>query len=109
MALDRESQLRVSCARAHALEWEQKLRLRQPPGFPRVEIVVDRTRVRWPGMPWASDTHLRRLEAIEDLLNDPDHERWWWAPLRAGRKPPRPVPTNVTADYTREKTCSTQP
>jgi hypothetical protein len=108
-SLDRESQLGAARVQVLTSEWEQKLRRRFPPGFPKVEIIADPRRARWPWVPWASELQLRCLEAIEDVLNDPDHEQLWWAPLRAGRKPLRRVPEKITTDRTKEQVCSTQP
>jgi hypothetical protein len=95
-------------AKRLVLEWEAKLRQARPPGFPHVELLVRPSRRRWPQVVMEFEERVRSLEAVEDVLQKADLERDWWAPLRAGRRPARPVPAKITVDG-REHPCLTRP
>jgi hypothetical protein len=95
--------------RFFAYQWEAKLKVRRPPGFPRVTLLADKQRRRWPSLDWESERYLRLLEAVEKILNNPAYVVQWWHPLRAGRKPLLPVPTTITVDDNKEALCLTQP
>lgn len=90
-------------------EWDKRLRARHPPGFPHVEITVSEQRRRWPGIRWVPEQHLRFLEAVENLLNDPELEANYWVPLRAGQRPKQPLPQKLVVDCTGEELCTTHP
>lgn len=106
--LDTEHLSYPRCVNECVWEWEAKLRMRVPPGFPRVEAGFDPRVRRWREMSTAFEHRIRLLEAVEDALDDPDHVRWWWEPLRAGRPPLRPVPRVMATDRTKENPCSTR-
>jgi hypothetical protein len=85
------------------------LKARRPPGFPKVEIVVDKQRRRWPKLHWDLERRMRFLEAVENLLNDPELEAKCWAPMRAEKEPLLQLPKTIVVDCTGEDLCSTQP
>jgi hypothetical protein len=61
--------------------WCDELRALEPPGFPAMHF-------SWPprrypaALPWGYERDILVLEAWENLLRDPEHERRWWEPLR---------------------------
>lgn len=98
-------------ASLHLLEtaWDEKLRARRPPGFPKFEISVNQTRRRWPGISWDLEKRLRFYEAVENVLNDPELEERWWTPLREGKKPGVALPGKIVVDCTGEELCLIHP
>jgi hypothetical protein len=76
--------------------WLREVKQRQPPRFPDVYLkVVQR---RYPtGVPLALEQDILCLEAIDNLLNDPEPDGKWWAALRRGELGVR-TPSQVLVD-----------
>jgi hypothetical protein len=49
-------------------------------------------------LPWALEQDLLGKAALDSLLNDPERERNFWAPLRRGALPAQ-IPTRIIARY----------
>jgi hypothetical protein len=62
-------------------KWLDRLTERMPPGFPRMRVFDSPTRYP-PTLPRDAERHLRMQTALEFLLDDPEHERQWWGPMR---------------------------
>lgn len=84
--------------RRTADEWEVALLNRRPPGFPDVQVGLNERKPRWPVLPWELEARVRWLEVLEDVLDDPDGEKRWWAPLRQGKVPATKVPVRIRVD-----------
>jgi hypothetical protein len=71
--------------------WDREIGRRAPPGFPTLFLHSDSR--RFPeGMPEQIERDVLHLEIAEILLDDPEHERAWWGPMRRGE--PRPHKLN---------------
>ncbi|MBX9585168.1 MAG: hypothetical protein K2X87_33085 [Gemmataceae bacterium] len=87
------------CLDAALARWDANLLDRRPPGFPQVEGSLRRDRRRWPRVPWPVERRIAATHAAEWCLDHPDHERWWWGPLRRGEPPAGGVPASIEVDY----------
>lgn len=93
--LDRDHVLYPWEVRRTADAWELALWDRRPPGFPDVQVGLDEGRRRWPVLPWELEVRLRYLEVLEEVLDDPESEQKWWAPLRTGWTPETKPPVRI--------------
>lgn len=84
-------------------QWEQDLKNRYPPRFPKIEMLLSQEYRRFPGVPWELERGFSMLEAIERLLNDPEHHEVFWEPLRWGLPTKRELPESITIDRTQEQ------
>jgi hypothetical protein len=89
----------------HALDqWQSALDARKPHLFPVLEI--DPGPPRFPAsLPVKVERDILALEATENLLNNPDHDRNWWAPIRCGNTGVR-VPTVAKVRFGSDGTCN---
>jgi hypothetical protein len=88
------------CAVLWLAEWKRRLQAEFPPAFPRrIESVRPFYRRRWPGVDRGNEREFESLHATEFSVRNLLHERLWWAPLRAGLSPEKPVPASITVDY----------
>jgi hypothetical protein len=71
-------------------EWVRKLEARKPPGFPDIYIQAPQRRFG-DAVPLAAERNVLGLEAMENLLDDPHHERNWWEPSRKGQRARMPT------------------
>jgi hypothetical protein len=77
-------------------EWEKNLKTLYPPRFPKIEVLMQKNRRRFPSMPWWVERAIRVLEGVELCLFEPRHETDWWRPLRNQQVPLVPVPNSIT-------------
>jgi hypothetical protein len=91
-----------SCILGTMVEWKAHLQSQYPPRFPRrIDVLMQPALRRWKSVPWEVEREIGALACTEECLRDPNHERWWWEPLRQNREPLREVPTSITVDYDR--------
>jgi hypothetical protein len=77
-------------------EARKDLGRRKPSTFP--EIWINRQR-RFPTLPLQVEEEISDLEATQLLLDDPEHDRKWWQPMRQGIAPLR-RPVEALVDFT---------
>lgn len=82
-------------------EWGANLDGREPSGFPPMYFT-------WPprrypaSLPQDFERDILCLEATENLLLDPEHDRDWWEPMRRGQPLPwRPAEARIAYDGSR--------
>jgi hypothetical protein len=92
-----------SCLIGLVEEWEKHLKTVYPPKFPKVEVVHDKSRRRFPSVPWELERGYSVLEAIERTLNDPFLKDSMWEPMRQGRRPRIEIPPSITIDRRRDQ------
>lgn len=75
--------------------WRALLQAAEPPGFPELYPTWPPRRFPVP-FPEEFERAILTLEAWDDLVRDPQHERNWWGPMRRGeRLAIRPVKARV--------------
>lgn len=75
--------------------WGEKLRRREPPGLPQVQVERLRPR-RYPETLFEGLEHdIVLLEALEFALDQPEWERRFWGPMRRGESIQRPTVIKV--------------
>lgn len=80
--------------------WKTELQKRLPRQFPRFVIEARPQQRVWPqSVPWEVEREYAALEGLETILNDSENVRQWWKPLREGRHPSRPVPSEIVYQY----------
>ncbi len=99
----------ASAIKLLAESWQAKLHARMILPFPVLQLTFDPTHPRWPRIPWEFEHRLRYLETLENVLNDREFERDWWAPLRAGRPLRTPMPSPIRLDCTGDSQRSIRP
>jgi hypothetical protein len=78
-------------------EWKITLDDRQPKCFPKISVAPGRR--RFPAtLPVDLECYLLSLEAIENMLNDPEKEEQWWEPMRR-RQPLVVAPAAAVAEF----------
>jgi hypothetical protein len=78
--------------------WHEAIRPRVPPHFPKLDIIQPERLFR--EVPLKAELAFIRLRVSEELLNNPELEHRWWAPLR--RDPgarPHDLPPSLRIDY----------
>lgn len=76
--------------------WSHQQKQRKPRGFPPLLIRAPR---RFPdAFPLEVERDILGLEATENLLNDGEHDRRWWEPLRRGMTPAK-APREALVDF----------
>lgn len=84
-------------------DWLRAVEPRIPTGFPQLRFLVP-TR-RYPNtLPLEFERHILDLEAKENLMNEPELEQKWWAPLRNGNTPPQ-MPHETLVDFAADGGC----
>lgn len=78
--------------------WQRRLAEQHPPGFPRIEMVLQQSPRRFPMIPWALEREFLTLNSVQSLLHDPHHRKSMWQPLREGRRPSVAIPAAITID-----------
>ena len=67
--------------------------------YPFPQVVLQPSAQQLPeGLPAKVESDFCRLQVVENLLNDPEFDRTWWAPLRTG-VPTRQFPSRVLAVF----------
>lgn len=85
-------------------DWTEKLESRRPPRFPCLEIAASKR--RFPSaLPLKTEQDILAMEAMENLLNDANHDRALWTPLRQGRANINP-PVRAVAAFKPEGGCN---
>lgn len=105
-ALCKGSRGYLDLAQMAADAWEERLFARMPMSFPQIEVLYDRSKRRWPSVPWEFEKRIGWLESVERVLNDPFLRETFWNPLAEGRLTKQELPRSLTADRTKEKLCS---
>ncbi len=78
-------------------DWHKKLEGRKPPGFPEIHIRSPQRRFG-DAVPMMAERNVLGLEAMENLLNNPEFERDWWAPARKGQRAKMPYAADFEFD-----------
>lgn len=76
--------------------WYDRQRSRLPPGFPQVWVELPHSARRWPALSREIEAKRWLMEMVDWMLTNREFEADWWAPVRCGRPPAKPMPTEVT-------------
>lgn len=66
-------------------QWKQQVRVRRPPGFPKVTIGYPTQRFK--RMPMSKEIDFAFVCCVDGILNDSESDARWWRHLREGHKP----------------------
>lgn len=99
-ALEPEKLTYPHCAVLWLGEWKKHLQAEFPPGFPRrIDVLLPINQRRWPWVDEGIEREVAFLHTTEYCLRHPNHEKWWWGPLREGRPPLYRLPTSMEVNY----------
>ena len=97
--LDSENKKHWNCLVSILDQWHEHLEQRTPPGFPPISYVNERRYAK--SLPREAVVNIMGLEVTDLMLNDPEHNRNWWEPMRKGLTP-KTIPVRCLATLRRD-------